>query len=255
MPPKLGQHFLVSEPILEQLAVAACGEHAARVIEIGPGKGALTRKLLPKTDELHAVELDGKLVKHLEQRFSCEPKLHVHSGDILETDLAQWGPGIITGNLPYYITSPIMERFLDLPDTFGSAVFLMQYEVAQRLLAKPGTRDYGYLTVCTQLLCETELVCKVPASAFAPPPKVDSAAVRLVRRKGRPVQYPEIRKLASRAFAHKRKTLRNNLKPFYGGRMDGLAGAGLRAEQLPVAGFIELLQELQGTPTEPLESK
>ncbi len=106
------------------------------------------------------------------------------------TDLAQWGPAVITGNLPYYITSPIIEKFLSLDSRFDIAVFLMQWEVAERLLAKPGTRDFGYLTVATQLVCDVELVCKVPPSAFAPPPKVDSAAVRLRRRAAAPDHLP-----------------------------------------------------------------
>ncbi len=99
---------------------------------------------------------------------------------LLTSNLAEWGPAVIAGNLPYYITSPIVERFLKLAPNFPIAVFLMQLEVAERLLAKPNSRDYGYLTVATQIVCAVELVCKVPASAFSPPPKVESAAVRLV---------------------------------------------------------------------------
>jgi 16S rRNA (adenine1518-N6/adenine1519-N6)-dimethyltransferase len=247
LPRKLGQHFLVRESILEKLATAACGVHTQRVIEIGPGRGALTRRLLPKTDELHAVELDSGLVEYLARTFQTEPKLQVHAGDVLATDLTQWGPGVIVGNLPYYITSPIIDKFLGLGDGFHDAVFLMQLEVAQRLLASPGTRDYGYLTVMTRLLCDVELVCHAPASAFAPPPKVDSAGVHFIRRAERPQQLDSLRKLVSRAFAHKRKTLRNNLRPFYvPGVVDKLPEAGLRAEQLSVAAFLDLHVRLAG---------
>ena len=245
MPRKLGQHFLVRDSILEQLAVAACGDHTERVIEIGPGKGALTRHLLPRTGELHAIELDAALVSNLEAKFAAEPKLHVHRGDVLATDLTQWGPAAISGNLPYYITSPIIDRFLQLDQRFPVAVFLVQLEVAERLLAKPGTRDYGYLTVATQLVCEAELICRVPATAFVPPPKVESAGVRLLRRANPPLGLEILLRFVSRSFAHKRKTLRNNLRPFYGASVDSLPEAGLRAEQLNIEQFIALHQRLR----------
>ena len=244
LPAHLGQHFLVSEEILARLAEAICGEHTPRVVEIGPGRGALTRHLLKRTDELHAIELDGSLVRYLQRHFGGELRLHVHEGDVLETDLAQWGPAAIAGNLPYYITSPIIEKFLHLDERFGRAVFLMQWEVAQRLLARPGSRDYGYLTVATQLVCDAELVCRVPPAAFSPPPKVDSGAVRLRRR---PVVRPdrqELLKFVGRCFTHKRKNLRNNLKPYYGAAIDALPEAGLRAEQLNLERFANLYRIL-----------
>ncbi len=248
MPRKLGQHFLIRDSILEKLASAACGEHVPRVVEVGPGRGALTRHLLPRADEVHALELDTSLVEHLKSKFASEPKLHVHECDVLAADMTQWGPAVVTGNLPYYITSPIIEKFLNLDDRFESAVFLMQWEVAERILAHPGTRDYGYLTVCVQLNCEVELVCKVPPSAFHPPPNVDSAGVRFVRRSGVPANIASLRKLVSRSFAHKRKTLRNNLRPFYGEAADALSEAGLRAEQLTIGQFVELHAKLERAP-------
>ncbi|MDQ2777011.1 MAG: 16S rRNA (adenine(1518)-N(6)/adenine(1519)-N(6))-dimethyltransferase RsmA [Acidobacteriota bacterium] len=248
MPRKLGQHFLIRDSILEKLAVAACGEHAPRVVEIGPGRGALTRHLLPRADEIHALELDTSLAAYLQTKFASEPKLHIHEGDVLAADITQWGPAVVTGNLPYYITSPIIEKFLNLDSRFESAVFLMQWEVAERILAQPGTRDYGYLTVCVRLLCDVELVCKAPPSAFAPPPNVDSAGVKFVRRSGPPVNLDSLRKLVSRSFAHKRKTLRNNLRPFYGESVTTLPEAGLRAEQLTIPQFIDLHARLVDTP-------
>jgi 16S rRNA (adenine1518-N6/adenine1519-N6)-dimethyltransferase len=243
LPRKLGQHFLNNRFILERIAEAACGDFAARVIEIGPGRGALTRHLLPRTAELHCIEIDDRLVAYLEREFSGAANLHLHQGDILGTDLAQWGGAVVTGNLPYYITSPIIERFLKLDERFPAGVFLMQLEVAERLLANPGTRAYGFLTVATRLVCDVEPVCKASAAAFSPPPKVDSAAVRLIRK---PIQsdLAPVLALASRAFAHKRKTLRNNLRPFYGGGIDSMPEAGLRAEQLNVEQFIELATRL-----------
>lgn len=245
MPPRLGQHFLASQPILQRLAEAACGEHVARVIEIGPGRGALTRHLIPRTDELHAIELDAALADHLRREFAAEPKVHVHRADVLDTNLAQWGSAAVTGNLPYYITSPIITKFLELDERFQTAVFLVQLEVAERLLAEPGTRDYGYLTVATQLVCNVELVCHVPASAFSPRPKVESAAVRLMRKAAEVSSRPELLIFLKRCFAQKRKTLRNNLRPFYGAAIDSLPEARLRAEQVAVDEFASLLQRLE----------
>jgi 16S rRNA (adenine1518-N6/adenine1519-N6)-dimethyltransferase len=239
LPRKLGQHFLVRDSVLERLAVAAGGEHTPRIIEIGPGRGALTQHLLKRTDDLHVVELDESLVTFLQTKFSGEPKLHIHHGDVLMTDLAQWGPGVITGNLPYYITSPIVGKFLKLDSSFPIAVFLMQWEVAERISARPGTRDYGYLTVATQLVCDVELICKVPPGAFQPPPKVDSGAVRFRRKVQALPDLDGLLIFVSRCFAHKRKTLRNNLKPFHY-PIDSSPEANLRAEQLSIEQFIDL---------------
>jgi 16S rRNA (adenine1518-N6/adenine1519-N6)-dimethyltransferase len=240
LPRKLGQHFLIRDAILERLAAAACGEHTSRVIEIGAGRGALTRRLLLRANEVHALELDDRLVAHLQGKFSGYPKLHVHRADVLATDLAQWGPAVITGNLPYYITSPIIERFLALDDRFRIAVFLVQREVAERLSAKPGSRAYGFLTVAVQLVCDIELLCHVPAEAFTPPPKVDSAALRFVRKAVVPTNLSELLVFVSRCFRQKRKTLRNNLRPYYGPAVDAVPEARLRAEQLTLDQFIEL---------------
>lgn len=248
MPRKLGQHFLVRDAILERLALAACGEHTQRVVEIGPGQGALTRHLLAHTDELHAIEIDSGLAEYVQSKFPSESKLHVHVGDVLRMDLAQWGPAVVAGNLPYYITSPIIQNFLALDERFPRAVFLVQSEVAERLAARPGTRAYGYLTVTTQLVCEVELVCKVPRFAFTPPPKVDSAGVRLVR-KSKPERLPELGRFISRCFAQKRKTLRNNLRPFYGDAVERMTESQLRAEQLTIDQFIELHRKLEYTET------
>ncbi len=248
MPRKLGQHFLIRDSILERLAAAACANYTPRVIEIGPGRGALTRHLLPRIDELHAIEIDASLVGYLETKFASEPKLHIHQADVLATDLAQWGSAAVTGNLPYYIASPILEKFLALDDRFPVAVFLLQSEVAERLLAQPGTRAYGYLTVATQLVSDVQLVSKVPRSAFFPQPAVDSAAVLLRRKPHLPPHLPQLLTFLGRCFAHKRKTLRNNLRPFYGEAADALPEAQLRAEQLTVDRLAELHARLSAVP-------
>jgi 16S rRNA (adenine1518-N6/adenine1519-N6)-dimethyltransferase len=131
---------------------------------------------------------------------------------------------------------------------FTTAVFLVQLEVAERLLAKPGTRDYGYLTVATRLVCDVELVCKVPPEAFDPPPKVHSAAVKFRRHAQSPENLPQLLKFVGRCFAQKRKTLRNNLRPFFGEVADELPEARLRAEQLTLAQFQDLYARLNEFP-------
>lgn len=247
---RLGQHFLVRDAILEQLAAAACGEHTERLIEIGPGRGALTSKLLPRTDELHVVELDRSFVGYLERKFVGEPKLNIHQGDVLETDLTQWGPATLAGNLPYYITSPIIEKFVRMDSGFPVAVFLMQWEVAERLLASEGSRSYGYLSVATRLVCEVELVSKVPPSAFVPRPKVDSGAVLFRRKDQVPEQLNQLLWFVGKCFLHKRKTLRNNLRGIYGEQADSMPEARLRAEQLSIQQFVDLFRRLSGQYTE-----
>ena len=176
---RLGQHFLVRQSILERIAEAACPEVGGTVVEIGPGRGALTSHLLRRADRVIAIEIDPVLVQYLRAEFRDEPKLTLVEADVLKTDLRQFGAATVAGNLPYYITSPILEKVLLLAEQLSRAVFLVQKEVAKRLAAGPGSRDYGYLSVQTQLLSVPEVLFVVPAAAFRPPPKVDSAVVRL----------------------------------------------------------------------------
>ncbi|MFZ0592125.1 MAG: 16S rRNA (adenine(1518)-N(6)/adenine(1519)-N(6))-dimethyltransferase RsmA [Bryobacteraceae bacterium] len=245
MAARLGQHFLVRDSILSRIADVACGNHAPQVIEIGPGRGALTRHLLERADQLHAIEIDRNLRENLERQFNGHPGFHLHQTDVLETDLSQWGLAVLVGNLPYYITSPIISRFLRLDLRFSRAVFLIQEEVAERLRAVPRSRDYGFLTVQTQLICDVEIVMRVPPGAFSPPPKVRSALVKLTKRRAMDEPLEQIVRFAGWCFAQKRKTLRNNLKGHYPlEAVDSLPEAGLRAEQLSLEQFIDLEQRL-----------
>jgi 16S rRNA (adenine1518-N6/adenine1519-N6)-dimethyltransferase len=240
---RLGQHFLFRKSILDRIAEAACGDRVERVIEIGPGKGALTESLLARADKVVAIEVDPHLVHYLNQKFR-DPidagKLEVIEGDVLQTDFSG---AVIAGNLPYYITSPILEKVFSL-EHWTSAVFLMQSEVADRLAAKPGTRDFGYLTVQTQVHSNPEILFPVPRDAFRPPPKVESAVVRLTRRSLPEVPDPSsLLKFASLCFRHKRKTLRNNLMPLYD--LSAMDEGRLRAEQLSISDLAALYAKLQ----------
>ncbi len=215
-------------------------------VEIGPGKGALTKRLLDRAGQVIAVEVDPYLVHYLRQKFRENSRLSIIESDVLKADLSQWGPAVITGNLPYYITSPIIAKTFASPG-WQRAVFLVQKEVAERITAAPGTREYGYLTVFVALHSVAELLFPVARAAFAPPPKVESAVVRLTPRNpqaewGIP-NSADFLKFAGLAFQHKRKTLRNNLRDAFPG-IDGLSQASARAEQLSITELAGLYRKL-----------
>jgi 16S rRNA (adenine1518-N6/adenine1519-N6)-dimethyltransferase len=238
---KLGQHFLIKGAILERIAAAACPQREALVIEIGPGKGALTERLLKRAERVVAIELDYNLVEHLRAKFADEPRLEVIHADAIQTDMAQWGAAPVAGNLPYCAATPIIERTVRRRSS--RAVFLIQKEVAERIVAGPGIRAYGYLSVATQLFAAARQLFEVKPDAFHPPPRVDSAVVRLDPRTDPPPvdDVDAFLRFVGHCFHQKRKTLRNNLAPVYGREVvDVWPEAGLRAEQIPIEGFVEM---------------
>ena len=245
---RLGQHFLTNGSILERIAAAACPSPEELVIEIGPGRGSLTDKLLKRAARVVAVEVDSDLVERLRAKYAGEPRLELVHADVLQTDLGQWGSAAVVGNLPYYITSPILEQVTRLTG-WPRAVFLIQKEVAERLVAGPGRREYGFLTVQTAMAADVTALFDVPPSAFHPPPKVDSAVVRLTPRNRAAelgiANTREFLRFAGLCFHQKRKTLRNNLAPVYG--REAVAAwpeAGLRAEQVPLEQLAEMFRRL-----------
>lgn len=242
----LGQHFLFTETILEKIALAACPRPESLVVEIGPGPGGLTACLARRAGRLITVELDAALAEGIRGRFAGQA-VEVVEGDVLQTDLSQWGEAVVCGNLPYYITSPIIEHVLALGPVLKRAVFLVQKEVAERITAQPGTRDYGYLSVAVQARARAEKLFAVKAAAFRPPPKVDSAVVRLTPAAGMDrSEMAGFLRFAGLCFHMKRKTLRNNLAAAYPMEiLKDLPEAGLRAEQLPVAQMMDLHQRLK----------
>ena len=242
---KLGQHFLTQGSILERIAVAVCPQREPVIVEIGPGRGALTEKLLKHADRVVAIELDLDLVDHLRQKFASEPRLEIIHADAMATDLAQWGHAPIAGNLPYYAATAIIGQTVRLRT--GRAVFLIQREVADRLVAQPRTREYGYLTVATRLFAEARLLFGVKPGAFHPPPRVDSAVVQFTPQADPWVvdDADAFLRFVGRCFQHKRKTLRNNLAETYGNELvEAWPEAGLRAEQITMAGFVEMYGRL-----------
>jgi len=245
---KLGQHFLIQASILDRIARAACGEGEPFVIEIGAGRGALTSRLLFLAQRVLAIELDAGLAEYLKNRFAGESRVEILQADALSIGLAQWGPAAITGNLPYYAATPIIEHALAAGPLLKRAVFLIQKEVGERLTAGPGRRQYGFLSVRTWLSAEAEVLFEVKPGAFRPPPKVDSVAVRLQFRDraaelgiADPARFLAF---VGHCFRRKRKTLRNNLAPVYGRGVDAWPESGLRAEQIPPHGFVDLYRRL-----------
>ncbi len=221
------QHWLKSEKALQSIVEAAECSQSDRILEIGPGTGILTRRLLPKVKSLLAVEIDRDLCKLLVKQLGQADNFLLLQGDFLTLDLpshlaafeAFQNPNKVVANIPYNITGPIIEKLLGTiskpnPQPFDSIVLLVQKEVAERLYAKPGSKAFGALSVRVQYLAECKLICAVPAAAFSPPPKVDSAVVQLVPYQIEPpVNDPRrLETLVKLGFGEKRKMLRNNLQ-------------------------------------------
>ena len=233
----LGQNFLVDANIQKKIVVALGAGPADEVLEIGPGRGALTDLLVPRAQRLIAIELDRILSAQLRMKYDARSNIEIVEGDVLQVDLAALiGRGRkarVIGNLPYYITSPILERLYRFWKSIDTIVLLVQREVAERMAAPPGSRDYGLLSAVTQLHARVEKLFTLPPGAFTPPPKVHSTVVRLTptpQVPGVPADgFVEFLKLS---FAQKRKTLANNLKPRYGEApvRAALKAAGLRAD-------------------------
>jgi 16S rRNA (adenine1518-N6/adenine1519-N6)-dimethyltransferase len=223
---QFAQHWLRSDQILRQIVAAAELEASDRVLEIGPGQGALTRYLLAEATVV-AVEIDRDLCQLLYQKFKSATNFLLLQGDILTLDLQHHlatfplfqHPNKVVANIPYNITGPILELLLGTIATprlhgFKSIVLLIQKEVAERVCAQPGSRTFGALSVRVQYLATCEWICNVPAGAFQPPPKVDSAVVRLTPRPFIPpaIDARKLDILIKLGFSAKRKMLRNNLK-------------------------------------------
>lgn len=237
---KLGQHFLADQSVLRRIAEAACAQDEPVLVEIGPGKGALTGHLLQRAMHVAAIELDRELAAELAISF---PAAEVVADDALSVDLNRWPGAPVTGNLPYYVATPIISRVVRLR---RPAVFLIQKEVAVRIAAKPGCRDYGYFSLDTQFFSEPKLLFSVKPGAFRPPPQVESAVIQLTPHATLPELDPAgFLLFISHAFRHKRKTLRNNLATHYGRElMDAQPEAGERAETLSMHQFAALFRRL-----------
>jgi 16S rRNA (adenine1518-N6/adenine1519-N6)-dimethyltransferase len=244
-----GQHFLLDLNITRKIARLAGFPPGARVIEVGPGPGGLTRALLEAGAHVTAVEKDARFRPLLEDLAEAAPAgaLTLVFGDALAADeaaLAGGEPAHVVSNLPYNVGTPLLIKWLTGPWTPASLTLMFQKEVAQRIAAQPDGSAYGRLAVIAQATCEAQSVMDVPARAFTPPPKVDSAVVRLTPRPDRPApaRLAALQTVTAAAFGQRRKMLRQSLKALGGEAL--IAAAGLnpqaRAETVDVAGFLRL---------------
>jgi 16S rRNA (adenine1518-N6/adenine1519-N6)-dimethyltransferase len=253
---RLGQHFL-SGPGWQKRILDTLPRGSDEVwIEIGPGHGEMTRLLAAKDRRVIAIEADPRLAANLQDAIRARPGdwpgVEIVVGDVLELDLAKLAGGRfrVYGNLPYYITSPILHRLFGCADQIASIHVVMQLEVAERVVARPGRREYGYLSAACQFYTRPKLALKIPPGAFRPPPKVKSALVQMDLPGEGPslgiADQAKFLKFIQLCFGHKRKTLRNNLRTIASDERihEALAGGGLRsdarAEQLSLAHFAAL---------------
>lgn len=223
---RFAQHWLKSQKALQSIIDAADLSDKDTILEIGAGTGILTRQLLAKSQTVIAIELDRDLVRELSQKIQVKQNFILLAGDILKLNIASAlekfpqvsFPNKVVANIPYNITGPILEKLLGSiakPErAYSKIVLLVQKEIAERICAESGSKTFGALSVRTQYLAECELISLVPAKAFSPPPKVDSAIISLTPRDfPQPVASPQLlEKLVKLGFANRRKMLRNNLK-------------------------------------------
>ncbi len=254
-PEKLGQHFLTDTSWQERIA-RAMRIGADVWIEIGAGHGEMTSRLAQRASKVFAIELDQRLAARLREVTAPLGNVEVIESDVLAVDFERLTEGAnfsVYGNLPYYITSPILHRLFEHAERITAIHIVIQFEVAVRIVAPPGRRDYGYLSVVSRWFSRPELVLRIPAGAFRPPPKVASALVSLRMpgaRAGIDVGDERVfLDFVKECFAQKRKTLRNNLRARLGTRSEealknaGLPG-GARAEELSVSQFAALYRLL-----------
>ena len=251
---RFGQHFLHDRQVIERLVRAIAPLPDQALLEIGPGEGVLTRPLLASGARVTAVELDRDLAASLFDRLGQPRGLEIVQADILAVDiaaLAAAGPLRVVGNLPYNISTPILFHLFSQLEAVVDMHFMLQKEVVDRLVAAPGGRDYGRLSVMAGFFCDMECLFDVPPEAFRPPPKVMSAIIRL-----RPKQLsqserallPALESVVRHAFGQRRKTLRNSLAPLLDESAIAAAGIdpGLRAERLDLNAFLRLAERFGG---------
>jgi len=245
-----GQHFLTNEDIARRIADSLILDSSpTNVLEVGPGKAMLTKYLLEKDFELKCVEADHDMVDYLNANF---PALHgkILSEDFLKLDLAsvfEGKPFCIIGNFPYNISSQIVFRMVEFRPLVPQLVGMFQKEMAQRIIASPGGKDYGVISVLTQAFYAGKYLFSVGNGNFNPPPKVQSGVIRLVRKEGELGCDPELfRKVVKQAFSQRRKMLRNTVRPFFEHRLTVLEETFFtqRPEVLSVGEFVDLTNRI-----------
>ena len=242
---RFGQNFLQDSRIIADIVQAVRPQPADIVVEIGPGLGAITEPLAAKLDCLHVCEIDRDIIGYLKTRPYAD-KLVIHEGDVLQFDFSSVpGRKKIVGNLPYNISTPLLFHLSCYADEVEDMHFMLQKEVVERMVAEPGSNDFGRLSVMLQYFFEMEKLLDVPPEAFSPAPKVDSAVVRLIPAKhriGQAQDFEQFAALVKQAFHQRRKTIRNNLKGLADD--DDLQAAGIspqeRAEHIAPEKYVAL---------------
>ena len=257
---RFGQNFLHDQSVIERILSHVDPQPGQHLVEIGPGQGALTRGLLQRVGDIDAIELDRDLLAPL--KHMCEPlgTLRLHNADALKFDFRALRSDDrrlrLVGNLPYNISTPLLFHLIEQADVIEDMHFMLQKEVVDRMAATPGSKTYGRLSVMLQVSCEVSSLFDIGPESFDPPPKVDSSVVRL-----RPLAEPLVAAeqmsgfsaLVSKAFAQRRKTLRNNLRGLLEPEQITALGIdpGARTESLTVKDLIRLHRAVGTTPTEP----
>jgi 16S rRNA (adenine1518-N6/adenine1519-N6)-dimethyltransferase len=253
---QFGQHFLIQKSAITTIVQTTLASKAPHLLEVGPGPGVLTEPLLADGRPLWAIDLDPEAIAVLTQRFQGLDHFHLLHGDAVQLPLPEAGPFAVVGNLPYNAATAILTRFLveDIP--WERMVLMFQLEVGQKLLGKPGEKEYGPLSILAQLSCRLTRLMKLGPGAFRPAPKVDSAVLLFEPRTGLPVaQRRQLLGLLHQSFHHRRKTLANNWQGLFPPDRirellegEGLAPA-VRAEAIPPAGWLTLFHKIH--PSEP----
>ena len=251
---RFGQHFLHDPGVIGRIVAAIAPQPQDRMVEIGPGLGALTLPLLERLHELHAVEIDRDAIRHLRETTLNDARLHIHSADVLKFSFAhiyESQPGTrlrLVGNLPYNISTPLLFHLIEQRELVLDMHFMLQKEVVDRMAAAPGSEHYGRLTVMLAPWVRVEPLFDIGPGAFRPPPRVVSTVVRLTPHEqplplGNPRHFATV---VGAAFSQRRKTLRNSLKAFLDTDEIVAAGIdpGLRAEVLSPAEFVALASRL-----------
>lgn len=248
---RFGQNFLIDTGVIDDIIRAVAPARSDRLLEIGPGLGALTAPLAAAVDRLEVIELD----RDLAQRLRTAPyagTLQVHQADVLTVDLAAFGPALrVVGNLPYNISSPILFRLASCIDALRDIHVMLQREVVDRMTAQPGGSDYSRLSVMLQYHFMMEKLLDVPPEAFDPPPRVHSAVVRLSPLRPQPVRAQDeqvFARVVAQAFGQRRKTLRNSLSGTVTAETLSALGIdpGVRAQTLPVAAYVRIADAVAG---------
>lgn len=251
---RFGQNFLHDDGIIRGIIRAVHPQPGDNLVEIGPGKGAITEHLLAACPSLQVIELDRDLIPLLLARFIADyPDFRIHQSDALKYDFAKLGsperPLRVVGNLPYNISTPLIFHLLSYHERVRDMHFMLQKEVVQRLAAPVGVKAYGRLSVMTQYYCRVENLLEVPPECFQPRPKVDSAVVRLTPHRELPHPARDVKaleKLVNVAFQQRRKTLRNALGTLLSADLIAAAGIdpGVRPEQVSLADYVALSNHL-----------